>query len=69
MSAAPKIVATDIADISTPVATIFTVGTSIADIISARAYCDMVTSILKRTPRLHPGSILDVLYMHRMVIR
>jgi hypothetical protein len=42
--------------------------TSIADIISARDYCDMVIFILKWMSKLHPYSIFDVLDMHRKLI-
>jgi hypothetical protein len=41
----------------------------IADIISARDYCDMVIFILKWMPRSHPYSVFDVLHMHRKEMR
>jgi hypothetical protein len=34
-----------------------------ADIISAHCYCDMVTFILKWTPKSHPCYIFYILYM------
>jgi hypothetical protein len=52
-----------------PLLLLFIVAMSIADIISARDYYDMVIFILKRMPRSHFGSILDVLHMNRKVMR
>jgi hypothetical protein len=46
-----------------------TVSTGIADVVGARGYCDMVTFILKWMSRSHLGSVLDVLYMHRKIMR
>jgi hypothetical protein len=70
MSAAPKIAAIWTLLTSThPLLLFFTVATYIADIITIRCYCSMITFILKRTQRLHLDSVLDVPHMHRKVMR
>jgi hypothetical protein len=64
-----------------PVATVI-VPMSVVDVISsqnssnghcwchhARCYCDMLILRLKRISKSYPSSILDVLYMHRKIMR
>jgi hypothetical protein len=41
-----------------------TIAMVITDVLTTRCYIDPVTLMLKRMPRSHPGSILDVLDMH-----
>jgi hypothetical protein len=48
-----------------PLLLFFTVATSIADVISAGGYCDIVTFIQKWVSRSHSCSIFDILHMHK----